>query len=90
MKNVIPALIICLAAILAAAQVPPPGASGRGGPQRIAGAEVRPDRTILFRIATPKASEVSLVFTEGDPNPRPMTKDAAGVWGLTVGPVERP
>jgi enterochelin esterase family protein len=49
---------------------------------------VRPDRTILFRIAAPKATEVSLVFSEGDPKPRPMTKDASGVWSLTLGPVE--
>jgi enterochelin esterase family protein len=49
---------------------------------------VRPGRTILFRITAPKATEVSLVFSEGDPKPRPMTKDASGVWSLTLGPVE--
>jgi enterochelin esterase family protein len=50
--------------------------------------QVRPDRTILFRIAAPKATEVALVFSEIDPKPRPMTKDASGVWSLTLGPVE--
>jgi enterochelin esterase-like enzyme len=88
MKNLTLTSILFLIPMLAAAQAPPQGGPGRGGPQRIAGAEVRPDRTILFRIAAPKASEVSLVFSEGDPKPRPMTKDAGGVWSLTVGPME--
>ncbi len=58
------------------------------GPQRIVGAEVRPDRTITFRISAPKAAGVTLQFSETDPKPRPMTKDANGVWSATVGPVE--
>jgi enterochelin esterase-like enzyme len=88
MKNLSPVLIVCLAPILAAAQSPQQGAPAAGAPQRVAGAEVRPDRTIVFRISAPKASEVSLVFSESETAPRPMTKDAAGVWNLTVGPVE--
>lgn len=88
MKNPVLLSILCIAPMLAAAQAPPQAAPGRGGPQRIAGVGVRPDRTILFRIAAPKATEVSLVFSEGDPKPRPMTKDASGVWSLTLGPVE--
>jgi hypothetical protein len=88
MKNPVLLSILCLAPMLAAVQAPPQAAPGRGGPQRIAGVGVRPDRTILFRIAAPRATEVSLVFSEGDPKPRPMTKDASGVWSLTLGPVE--
>jgi len=88
MKNPVLLSILCIAPMLAAAQAPPQAAPGRGGPPRIAGVEVRPDRTILFRITAPKATEVSLVFSEGDPKPRPMTKDASGVWSLTLGPVE--
>jgi enterochelin esterase-like enzyme len=88
MNNPMLRWIVFLIAMLAAAQTLPQGVPGRGGPQRIAGVEVRPDRTILFRIAAPKATEVSLVFSESDPKPRPMAKDAGGVWSLTVGPVE--
>jgi len=88
MNNLTRRSILFLTPTLAAAQAPPQAGPGRGGLQRIAGVEVRPDRTILFRIAAPKASEVSLVFSESDPKPRPMTKDASGVWSLTVGPVE--
>jgi enterochelin esterase-like enzyme len=88
MKNPTVTSIIFLLPMLAAAQVPPQGGAGRGGPQRVTGAEVRPDRSIVFRIAAPKASEVSLVFSESETNPRPMKKDESGVWSLIVGPVE--
>ncbi len=80
--------VLCLVLMLAAAQAPSQAVPGRGGLQRIAGIEVRPDRTILFQIAAPKANEVSLVFSEGEPKPRPMAKNASGLWSLTIGPVE--
>jgi enterochelin esterase family protein len=51
--------------------------------------EVHPDRRITFRIRAPKASEVT--FT-GDWMPagasEKMTKDANGVWSVTLGPLE--
>jgi enterochelin esterase-like enzyme len=52
--------------------------------------EVHPDRRVTFRIYAPKASEVSV---SGDWIPQqrgtggPLTKDAQGVWSLTVGPL---
>ena len=88
MKNLTLALITMVLATLAGAQAPPQAGPGPAGPPRIVGAEVHPDRTITFRISAPKAGGVTLVFTEGDPKPRPMTKDDRGVWSLTVGPVE--
>jgi len=62
-----------------AAQAPQP---------RVASPELHPDRTITFRFRAPKAGEVTLQFSEGDPKPRPMTKGDDGVWSATVGPVE--
>lgn len=47
--------------------------------------DIKPDRTITFRLSSPKASAVELTFA----NKRyPMTKDDKGVWSTTVGPVE--
>jgi enterochelin esterase-like enzyme len=50
-------------------------------------AEVHADRTITFRLPAPKASEVTVSggFAQG---PQPMQKDDAGLWSVTLGPVE--
>jgi enterochelin esterase-like enzyme len=48
--------------------------------------EVAPDRRVTFRFLAPKAAEVSVVSMEGQP-PAPMTKDAQGLWSVTVGPL---
>lgn len=51
--------------------------------------EVHPDKKVTFRIAAPKATEVSLVNDGFMPAPEPkLTKDASGVWSVTVGPLE--
>jgi enterochelin esterase-like enzyme len=49
--------------------------------------EVHADRTITFRLSAPKANEVTVSgeFAQG---PQRMQKDDAGVWSITVGPVE--
>ena len=49
--------------------------------------EVRADRTIVFRLYAPKASEVDL-FEVWSGQVRPLTKDGDGVWSITVGPYE--
>ena len=49
--------------------------------------EVQPDRRITFRVHAPQASAVSLRF-EGAVQTHAMTKDPAGVWSVTIGPVE--
>lgn len=83
-------------------QTPPaPTAPGRGG--RVAGPayedtnnipvspEVRSDRTVVFRLFAPKASEVILMgspgILEAIKEPRPLQKDEKGVWSVTVGPL---
>ncbi|MEZ5352306.1 MAG: alpha/beta hydrolase-fold protein [Bryobacteraceae bacterium] len=53
--------------------------------------EVAPDRKVTFRLFAPKASEVILMGSPGIlefiKEPKPLHKDAAGVWSLTVGPL---
>ena len=49
--------------------------------------EVHPDHTVTFRLAAPKATEVGLTgdwFTGS----QALSKDDAGVWSITVGPLE--
>ena len=52
--------------------------------QRVISPEVHPDRTITFRLRAPQANQVALQFGGS----KPMTKDAAGIWSVTAGPVE--
>lgn len=61
---------------------------GQQPARRIVSPEVLPDHHITFRISAPKATEVVLRFSEGVPQSHPMTKNADGVWSVTVGPVE--
>ena len=61
-------------------------------PDTLQSPEVRADGTITFRLRAPKATEVTVAgeWTRANapPNtPEKLTKDAAGVWSLTVGPV---
>jgi enterochelin esterase family protein len=70
------------------AQAPPAPPGGRGGRGAAAppSYEVRPDRTVTFRLPAPDATSVSVGgdFADGA---RPMTKDADGTWSATVGPL---
>jgi enterochelin esterase-like enzyme len=56
--------------------------------RRIVSPEVLPDHRITFRISAPKATEVVLRFSEGQPQSQAMTKGDDGVWTVTIGPVE--
>lgn len=49
--------------------------------------EVRADRRVTFRFHAPGAKEVRLSGQFLKDNP-PMTRDDAGLWSITVGPVE--
>ena len=84
----------------ASAQPPAPGAvapaagRGRGGGAgatpvtALVSPEVHPDRTVTFRFRAPQATQVQLVgeVLQGK-GPQPMTKDEAGLWTITIGPV---
>ena len=80
----------------AGAQTPaqPAGRGGRGGGggatpvTALVSPEVHPDRTVTFRFRAPQATQVQLVgeILQGK-GPQAMTKDEAGLWTITIGPV---
>jgi enterochelin esterase-like enzyme len=58
----------------------------RGGGVR--SPEVLSDKKVTFRLSAPKAETVTLNGAWDIDNNLPMTKDANGVWSITVGPLE--
>ena len=90
-------LVSFVAAALTAglsAQAPPEtrGASGRPGrgaaPAAIRSPEVHADKRVTFRLRAADATTVQLVgeVLQGS-GPQPMTRDADGVWSVTIGPL---
>jgi enterochelin esterase-like enzyme len=69
------------------AQPPATGArgGGRGGPPLVS-PDVKMDRTVTFRFRAANANQVTLIG-ELDGKTYPMTKDEAGVWSVTIGPL---
>jgi enterochelin esterase family protein len=61
-------------------------ASAQRGPAPVPSPEVKPDRTVTFRLNAPKASVVEVRGEWGAP--QAMTKGDNGVWSVTVGPLE--
>jgi len=52
---------------------------------------VRPDRTVTLRLRAPRATEVTVAGEWTHPaanTPQKLTRDAQGVWSITVGPLE--
>jgi enterochelin esterase family protein len=86
--------LVCAAAALAAIPAvaqPRPNtyrSQGAAAAPRLVSPEIAADRRITFRLRAPKASEVALLFGAWNPKPQSMTKAAAGVWSVTIGPVE--
>lgn len=79
MTRLIASLCLVTAATLAVAQPP----AARRPP--IVSPEVHPDRTVTFRLRAPEASKVAVAGDLG--SAKPLTKDANGVWSVTVGPL---
>ncbi len=71
---------------LAAALLWTAAAAAQRGPAPLPSPEVKPDRTVVFRLSAPKASAVQVRGEWGPP--QAMTKDDNGVWSATVGPLE--
>jgi Putative esterase/Carbohydrate-binding module 48 (Isoamylase N-terminal domain) len=70
------------------AQSPPAAVRGGRGnvPPPINSCEVKPDRTVTFRLRAPEATDVKVAgdFVQG---PQQLTKDEEGVWSVTLGPL---
>src|SRR6185369_6561464 len=76
------------------AQAPAPGGAAAGAPRggggggrgaAAASPEAHADGTVTIRFTAPNANNVTLIG-ELDGKTYPMTKDANGVWSVTVGP----
>jgi len=81
-------LLVALCIASAWAQPPAAGKAGRGATApRIISPEVGADFRVTFRLLAPKASDVVLTgeFLKADQH---LTKNEAGLWSITVGPVE--
>jgi enterochelin esterase family protein len=78
------AVVLIPAPIGVAQQATPAGGRG-GGRGQVVSPEVRADGTVTFRFSAPSAGEVTLIG-ELDGKTYPMSRNAAGVWEVTVGP----
>jgi enterochelin esterase family protein len=65
---------------------PPPAVAQQPAP-RVVSPEVGPDRRVTFRLLAPNVRELVLTgeFLQGNRN---LEKNDAGVWSVTVGPIE--
>jgi enterochelin esterase family protein len=81
MRRIVFALLIVLLPFA------PRGADARQGPPRVVSTEVGADRRVTFRLAAPKATEVT-VSGDFEPAPKAMTKGEGGVWSYTTAPLE--
>jgi len=73
-------------AVPAQAGQPAQAVAGRGAPPPRS-PEILPDKKVTFRLRAPKATEVLLNGNWDGGLNIPMTKDDAGVWSVTVGPL---
>jgi enterochelin esterase family protein len=81
--------LLCLAvAGDARAQAPAPSAGAPAATAPVRSPEVHADRRLTFRLGAPSAREVSLRFDEGNVQTHAMTRDGAGLWSVTIGPVD--
>jgi enterochelin esterase-like enzyme len=67
--------------------------AGAQQPDTLQSPEVHADRTVTLRLRAPKATEVTVAGEwtrpKAPPNtPEKLTKDAQGIWSITVGPLE--
>ncbi len=70
----------------APAPMPPAGARLPQGPH-VVSPEILPDKRVTFRLLAPKASAVLVNGNWTNGTNIPLTKDDAGIWSATVGPL---
>ena len=83
----IPLPLACTLAVALAASshAQEPATKQANRPARIVSPEVKPDRTVTFRLRAPRANEVTVSGAGGAKGP--MKKGEDGVWTLTTGPL---
>ena len=85
------AVAVALVCVTASFSQQAPGqAAGRGAQAqlpRVVSPEILPDKKVTFRLRAPKASEVLLNGNWDGGRNIQMTKDDAGIWSVTVGPL---
>jgi enterochelin esterase-like enzyme len=90
-RGMAPRLVVAACSLFGVlfAQAPSPQ-PGRGGPQAssIRSPEILPDGRVTFRLSAPNALEVRLNGLWVGGADVPLTKDASGVWSVTVGPLK--
>lgn len=57
-------------------------------PANLVSPEVAADRKVTFRLFAPEGKKVTVSGAWNNNTPHEMTKDAQGVWSVTVGPIE--
>ena len=89
------AAVLSTSVSIALAQAPIQGPASQLAPaptvQLVQSPEILPDGRVTFRLAAPDALKVEVRgnFPSGfEPSIVPMTKDANGVWSVTVGPLK--
>ena len=91
-KHVRHAMAVALVLIchgIAAGQQTPPAAAAAQTPRPVPprSPEIHTDRSVTFRLLAPKAREVTLNGSWDNGNNLKMTRDSAGVWSTTIGPL---
>ena len=89
MRMKIPVLIAAMAVLVQSGFAQQPAAPPVSRTPAVRSPEVHPDRRVTFRIYAPRATEVTVSgeFEVGAPAHK-LTRDAQGVWSVTVGPFE--
>lgn len=81
------AVVVALLSATVAYAQPDPGAANRPAAPKLLSPEIHPDKTVTFRFFAPKSQEVTLNGSWDGGTDIKMTKDAAGVWSVTIGPM---
>ena len=83
-SGIVAVFAFVVGAPLVAQQPPPAPPAAR---PMLRSPDIHPDRTVTFRLLAPKATEVTLNGSWENGTNLKMTKDEAGVWSTTIGPL---
>jgi enterochelin esterase-like enzyme len=89
MRMRFPVLMVAMAVLVQTGLAQQPAGPPASRIPAVRSPEVHPDRRVTFRLYAPKATEVTVSgeFEVGAPAHK-LTKDAQGIWSVTIGPFE--